>query len=29
VLVIWLLCGIALVLFWAVPVTRNFVMEIN
>ena len=28
-LLIWLLCGLALVLFWGIPVTRSFIQEIN
>lgn len=29
ILLIWLLCGLALILFWGVPVTRSFIQEIN
>jgi hypothetical protein len=29
VLLVWLLCGLALIFLWGIPVTRSFLLEIN
>ncbi len=29
IMLIWLFCGIGIIIFWGIPVVRKFIMEIN